>query len=407
MQISAENPGVRPGAAHRSLAGRWSRPRLRSRPRSGPPGDAAVRNLRCPLTDHSYATVRDATHIREDPDRQHGPPAGCHLDLLRGEGTERGGEGPGREVRWTHHRLNSLGFPLRRGVKTKAIGSWHKSGNGQCLITANDKHDFWTAFHLQILQGDNAREVEALRRDRCADDRSDPARYPGYADGEGFCSAYDTLNPGGGYRAVGAVDRYYVEIRLPGDRPNSHPDAPKKPRERFSRSWTTCASTTRGEPCPVARWTKLRTGSRAARRAPGYVVLGDLSAHRGSDRYGPADVFVGVGLGTKAVNTRARMPSTVHNRTQLQTPRQLPHLSGRCTQSYSVAHRTAAARSWTRGTCSRRFRPARCGGGAMRQRLAAAGRGLALRKGRRPAPSVTHRRTHHTWLCSTRANRSG
>ncbi|MEU4013410.1 hypothetical protein [Streptomyces pseudogriseolus] len=129
----------------------------------------------------------------------------------------------------------SLGFSFDEGVKTKAIGSWHKSGNGQCLITANDKHDFWTAFHLQILRGDNAREVEALRRDRCADDRSDPTRYPGYADGEGFCSAYDPLNPGGGYRAVGAVDRYYVEIRLPGDRPNSHPDAAKKPRERFSK----------------------------------------------------------------------------------------------------------------------------------------------------------------------------
>lgn len=65
--------------------------------------------------------------------------------------------------------------------------------------------------------------------------------------------------------------------------------------------------------------------------------------------------------GTKTVNTRSRMPSTVH-RSQLQTPRQLPYLFGRCTQSYSVAHRTAAARSWKRGTCSRRFRPARCGG---------------------------------------------
>lgn len=85
--------------------------------------------------------------------------------------------------------------------------------------------------------------------------------------------------------------------------------------------------------------------------------------------------------GTKAVNTRARMPSTVHHRTQLQTPRQLPHLSGRCTQSYSVAHRTAAARSWTRGTCSRRFRPARCGG-----------RGDApAPHGRRPRPRTPQR----------------
>ncbi|WP_146232285.1 MULTISPECIES: hypothetical protein [Streptomyces] len=129
----------------------------------------------------------------------------------------------------------SLDLRFDENVKTKAMGSWHKSGNGQCLITANDKHDFWTAFHLQITHGDSAEEIEALRRDRCADDRGDPTRYPGYADGEGFCSAYDTVSPGAGYRAVGAVGRYYVEIRLPGDRPNEHPDAAKKPRERFSR----------------------------------------------------------------------------------------------------------------------------------------------------------------------------
>ncbi|MGW0607907.1 hypothetical protein [Streptomyces sp. NPDC002640] len=128
----------------------------------------------------------------------------------------------------------SLDLRFEKDVKTKVIANWHKNGNGQCLVSAHDRHDYWTPFHLQITHGESPEEIEALRRDRCAEDRGDPTRFPGYADGEGFCSVYDTVTPGGGYRALGAVERYYVEIRLSGMRPNQHPDAAKKPRERFA-----------------------------------------------------------------------------------------------------------------------------------------------------------------------------
>jgi hypothetical protein len=128
----------------------------------------------------------------------------------------------------------SLDLRLDEGVEAKAIGKWYENGRGQCRVSANDKHTWWEPFSMTITVDDSAKAVETLRRDSCAATRNDPDLYLGYADGEGFCSACPSRGESAGYQAQGSVDRYFVELRLPGQRPGGTGAPEKKARERFA-----------------------------------------------------------------------------------------------------------------------------------------------------------------------------
>ncbi|GGW65109.1 hypothetical protein GCM10010340_49140 [Streptomyces griseoloalbus] len=101
-------------------------------------------------------------------------------------------------------------------------------------MSADDKRTWWEPFSMTITVGDSAKAVEALRRDLCAATRSDPDLYLGHADGKEFCSAYPSRGESAGYQAQGSVDRYFVELCLPGQRPGGTGNPEKKVRERFA-----------------------------------------------------------------------------------------------------------------------------------------------------------------------------
>ncbi|MFI2414357.1 hypothetical protein [Streptomyces sp. NPDC018947] len=167
--------------------------------------------------------------------------AGAALALAATLTSCGGDEGPGAVEKDLAERCGgrisagSLDLRFEEGTEAEAQGAWHKDGRGQCRVSANDERDWWTPFSMEVTVGDSAEAVEALRRRSCATTRDDPGLYLGYADGEGFCSAYLSRGESAGYQARGSVGRYFVDIRLPGRRPGLPGDPEKKARETFSR----------------------------------------------------------------------------------------------------------------------------------------------------------------------------